>query len=328
MKQAHRWIVAMVLGAGCTAQTGEKVVTEPDVKEVPAGEVIVGGETVVVADAPDVRVEQPEVVEVLPEVAGPQCEAGEGCFLDGCDDNGQCQSGWCVEHMGDGVCTQVCQEECPQGWSCKQVGGDGPDVVWVCISNYANLCKPCADSGDCKSVGAAEDVCVAYENVGSFCGGSCATSEDCPWGFSCKEVEVGGAVSSQCVADAGICPCVDRSIELALSTPCSLDNEWGTCEGERTCTQDGLSDCTAATPAPEECNGLDDDCDGEADEPDLVDGNYVNLCDDVNDCTDDKCLGEEGCGNDNLDAGPCEDGDPCTVADHCVAGTCIGVPVV
>ena len=253
-----------------------------------------------------------------------QCDPGEGCFLDKCKENGSCQSGWCVEHMGDGVCTQVCQEECPQGWSCKQVGGDGPDVVWVCISNYANLCKPCADGGDCKSVGAAEDMCVSYGTEGSFCGGACEENEDCPWGFSCQE---GEGESKQCMADAGVCPCADKSVTLSLSSPCLVENEWGTCQGERTCTADGLTDCDASMPAEETCNGADDDCDEEADEPALVEGDYVNLCDDGNDCTDDKCTGEEGCVNGVLDSGPCEDGDPCTVADHCVDGTCVGDPV-
>ena len=254
-----------------------------------------------------------------------QCDPGEGCFLDKCNDNSQCQSGWCVEHMGDGVCTQVCQEECPQGWSCKQVGSDGPDVVWVCISNHANLCKPCADSGDCKSVGAAEDACVSYGDEGSFCGGACEADDNCPWGFSC--LDGGDGLSKQCTADAGVCPCAKKSIELALSTPCADENDWGICEGERICSTDGLTECDAATPAEETCNGVDDDCDGEADEPALVDGDYVNLCNDYNDCTEDKCSGEEGCTNEILESGPCEDDDPCTVADHCVDGTCIGDPV-
>ena len=263
-------------------------------------------------------------VELAEDVSLLQCDPGEGCFLDKCSENSQCQSGWCVEHMGDGVCTQVCQEECPQGWGCKQVGSDGPDVTWVCISNYANLCKPCGDSGDCKSVGAAEDMCVSYGSEGSFCGGDCEKSDDCPWGFSCHEDDNG---KSNCVADAGVCPCATKSVDLALSTPCSSDNEWGACDGERTCTIDGLTVCTATTPAQEICNGLDDDCDGETDEPDLVEGDYVNLCDDENYCTEDKCTGVEGCVNDILDGDPCEDGDPCTVADHCVEGTCVGDPV-
>jgi len=39
------------------------------------------------------------------ESFSPGCIPGEGCFLDPCTDNAQCQSGWCVDHMGAGVCT-------------------------------------------------------------------------------------------------------------------------------------------------------------------------------------------------------------------------------
>jgi hypothetical protein len=74
----------------------------------------------------------------------PECEAGEGCFLDKCTENSQCQSGWCVEHMGEGVCSQSCQDECPAGWSCQHVAGSDPDVVYICVPNYVNLCRPCS----------------------------------------------------------------------------------------------------------------------------------------------------------------------------------------
>ena len=49
--------------------------------------------------------------------------------------------------------------------------------------------------------------------------------------------------------------------------------EAGVCGGKRVCTDEGLSDCDAPTPAPEICNGLDDD----------------------NPCTADTCLAAAGC---------------------------------
>ena len=55
--------------------------------------------------------------------------------------------------------------------------------------------------------------------------------------------------------------------------------------------EDGLTDCDASVPAEESCNGLDDDCDEETDEPPLVEGEYGNLCNDDNACTEDKCKG-------------------------------------
>ncbi len=121
-------------------------------------------------------------LDLGPDVPTPECAPGEGCFLDPCEENSQCLSGWCVEHLGDGVCTQLCQEECPPGWSCQQVG-TGPDVSYICVSRVANLCRPCATGADCKSPGGAEDVCVDYGEEGSFCGGACLSDEECPFDF-------------------------------------------------------------------------------------------------------------------------------------------------
>jgi hypothetical protein len=263
-----------------------------------------------------------------PDTAAAGCEAGAGCFLDKCDSNEDCQFGWCVLHLGEAVCSQTCQEECPPGWSCQQVAGTVPDVVYICVSDFTNLCRPCKDGNDCKSEVGAEDVCVDYGAQGSFCGGTCASGDDCPWGFSCLTTNtVDGIETTQCVADAGVCPCTTQSVSLSLWTPCHRENEWGQCAGMRVCEEGGLTECDAPVPAQEVCNGLDDDCDDEADEPELVDGNYVNACDDGNPCTQDLCKGEEGCVNTVLDGGECADGDPCTVADHCEEGACVGKPV-
>ncbi len=269
-----------------------------------------------------------EDVDVAADPPLPMCEPGDGCILDHCEENGDCQSGWCVQHLGDGVCSQICQEECPPGMSCQQVAGTAPDLVFICVSDFANLCRPCAANADCTSVGGAADACISYGDEGSFCGGGCGEDGDCPWGFSCLEVEsVDGVPLVQCVADAGTCPCTGSSIARGLSTPCRVTNAFGICEGMRSCTPDGLSECSASVPAKEDCNGSDDDCDGEVDEPDLVEGAYVLLCDDSNPCTEDSCSGKEGCVNEVLDGTSCDDLDPCTVADHCVAGSCEGEAV-
>jgi formylglycine-generating enzyme required for sulfatase activity len=275
---------------------------------------------------------------VLPENKNPdiptedalarQCDPGEGCLLDECSENGDCLSGWCVEHMGEQVCTQACQEECPAGWTCTQVGEGGPDVVFICVSNYPNLCRPCLEPEHCSGMTGTEDACVAYGDEGSFCGGKCGEGGECPWGFECQTVStVDGIELAQCVSLTGECPCTDTSVELGLFTACQVTNEFGTCEGKRICKEDGLSKCNAMVPAAEKCNGIDDNCDSDIDEPLLVEGDFINLCDDENDCTDDKCAGEDGCVNEVLESGPCEDGDPCTVADHCVDGSCLGDPV-
>lgn len=326
-------VAAVALLISCSSTSG--VVEVPDA--APDGSLVdVSGEVSSSGDGgPGVELSGAEVLwdfrgpnEVLEEDALVECEGDGGCFLDPCEENGDCQSGWCVEHMGEGVCSQICQEDCPPGWLCKQVGASDPDLVFVCVSGTANLCKPCGEGADCKTVGGVEDVCVRYGEEGSFCGGMCASAEDCPWGFSCVDAQtVDGVAVKQCVSDAGVCPCTGKSAALGLWTPCESENEFGACAGKRVCFEDGLSDCDAALPQAEECNGVDDDCDGEIDEPTLLEGEYVGLCDDFNECTEDSCGGESGCQHESLGGGECKDGDVCTVGDHCVAGVCTGSPV-
>jgi hypothetical protein len=307
--------------------------------DVPVDRSDVATETAIGDTAPDPGISdvpadliQQETDGVLPDFgtdAGLACQPGEGCFGDKCEDGKQCDSGWCADHLGEGVCTMACQEECPAGWECKQVSGLGPDVVFLCVSKHANLCRPCAVGADCKSLAGVEDVCVDYGTAGSFCGGVCAVDDDCPWGFSCVDGKtVEGVDTRQCVADSGVCPCTAKSVALALSTPCEVTNEAGTCTGKRLCMAEGLTECDAAVPAEETCNGVDDDCDGDVDEPAEVDGDLVNLCDDGNECSKDMCKGAEGCSYEMLGEGECKDGDACTVGDHCEAGVCVGNPVL
>ena len=286
-------------------------------------------ETTGISDQSSEKLQQFELMETRVPEAFVECEPGQGCFHDPCQTNGDCQSGWCVEHMGEGVCTVACSEECPAGWTCQQLAESKPDVVYICVSHHSNLCKPCASSAECKSVGGAEDVCVAYAGEGSFCGGQCEASQDCPWGFLCLDATtVDGIMTTQCVAEAGVCPCTGKSVALGLWSPCANENEHGTCHGMRVCLDTGLSDCDAEVPQPETCNGLDDNCDDDVDEAQFVEGEYVNLCEDGNDCTKDSCKGQDGCQHEDLTDVECVDGDSCTVGDHCADGVCVGSPVV
>jgi len=280
----------------------------PDVKDV-------GGK----ADSgPEAVTGETGTVDVADE-AFTECEPGSGCFIEPCSEAGDCQSGLCVDHMGDLVCSKYCVEECAPGWLCREVAGRGPDLVFACVSTTSTLCRPCVADADCAGSHGEEGVCVTYEGEGSFCGAACAGDEGCPGGFACADVlTVGRKQAKQCVHASGVCPCSGKSTALALSTDCSVTNEWGTCKGERTCTQYGLSECTAETPGLDECNAKDDDCDGTTDE---------ETCEDGNDCTKDSCQGAQGCKHEALDKSNCDDQDPCTVTDHCEAGTCVGAPV-
>ena len=326
--------VSLILLLAACSTSGSSVVTKDDAFTADVTVEVAPGET---QSLPDLELVEPgvDILDLVftdtTEIDSPPllCDPGEGCFLDKCSENSDCQSGWCAQHMGEGVCSVACQEECPSGWNCKQVTATGPDVAYICVSDHATLCRPCADGGDCGGLAGGEFACMQYGDEGSFCGGPCVVDDDCPWGFSClTAVTVDGISLKQCVADAGTCPCTDSSVALGLWTPCSNPGEAGTCTGKRVCGESGLSECDAQAPIAEACNGLDDDCDGLADEPEQVGGDFVNLCDDGNECTVDTCLGEAGCGYEELSQGECKDGDPCTAGDHCEAGLCVGLPIV
>ena len=282
------------------------------------------------APEPMVEVIFPEVViekEVLFEVAAdgrwdafdPGCAPGDGCFGDLCEDNSECLSGWCVEHMGEGVCSQPCQEECPEGWSCHEVAGTFPDIVFICVSNFANLCKPCGDDSGCMSPVGNQDKCLPYGADGSFCGGYCDWKTICPAGFECIDVALpDGQIKSQCMSHEGSCPCTQKSIKLGLSTKCHSNNEFGQCPGDRFCGPDGLTPCDAEAAVAEACNGLDDDCDEEVDEdlgeaacgigecehsvPACVDGAAAE-CDPLAGAADEICNGKDDNCDDFVDEG-------------------------
>jgi len=255
--------------------------------------------------------------DLLGDALIPPCDPGEGCFGDPCGEGKDCLSGWCVDHLGDGVCTQTCEEECPAGWTCQQVAGTAPDLIFVCVSDFANLCKPCEKGADCVDSAGTQDVCVDYGVEGNFCGGACGDEKPCPAGYVCEDVEtVDGVPTTQCVLEGGgVCACSDKAIDLAMWTPCEETNVHGTCVGIRACVEGGLSDCDAQIPAAESCNGEDDDCDGVVDE---------EICDDDNPCTDDQCIPGVGCEHLALDGIPCAGEDPCAGEWICDDGACVG----
>jgi hypothetical protein len=138
----------------------------------------------------------------------------------------------------------------------------------------------------------------------------------------------------------------------------------GSCDSSEiceTCPED-CGSCTpcdqGATASSETCNGIDDDCDGDVDNG--------AACDDGVTCTEDYCDGASGCASEPADGScliggacyvdgdtnpandcevcdpgvtkdswaskllsfDCEDGDPCTENEKCVAGFCIlGEPI-
>ena len=190
---------------------------------------------------------------------------GVGGFLCPCEESTDCQSGLCVDGPEGGICTEPCVDQCPDGFQCKLLSGSGPDVIYLCIPSFVTLCRPCNEHTDCQGLGELENRCVPSTPLeGSFCGSSCVDDSQCPDDYSCASFA--DDEPSQCSPNSGVCDCSPLSSSLVASTDCALENDFGTCLGERVCGDEGLSDCSALTPLEEVCDGEDNNCDGVVDE--------------------------------------------------------------
>ncbi len=201
----------------------------------------------------------------IPDGAGP----GIGETGWSCEEGADCNSGFCILTSDGKQCTQTCEEECPLGWLCLQYTPSLPDQVFLCAPAFLGLCRPCRSNAECMFNGVdAGERCLSYGAAGGFCGGACGEGKPaCPPGYLCEEgVDLSGASAQQCHVEGGPCECAQLAIDQAASTDCRIENEWGSCWGERACVAEGLTECSAPVPAEESCNGADDDCDGEVDE--------------------------------------------------------------
>ncbi len=216
---------------------------------------------------------------VVPGEAGWPCDAAEDCL-----------EPWCIDTPDGKKCTQTCTEECPLGWECMEYPPAKPDLIFLCLPPSTSLCRPCTKNGDCL-VGGVDfgDVCVDYGAAGSYCGKPCLESSECPAGYQCEEVtDVLGKPNSQCKREGNECGCVADWIDEGAYTECFEANAAGVCYGTRKCSPSGLTACDAQVPMVEECNGMDDDCDGSIDEEVLPDVCMVKN-------ENGKCFGEEVC---------------------------------
>ena len=102
-------------------------------------------ELVDIVEFHEVKFEATADVEVLELV-----EVIEGAFGWPCANGSECLSGFCIEHLGSKVCTQTCNNDCPEGWQCIEVN-TGEQVASICVSTFSFLCRPCLDSAECAT---------------------------------------------------------------------------------------------------------------------------------------------------------------------------------
>ena len=229
-------------------------------------------------DIPDLASEEGLLVE-LPEDTAPEivdvAEVEEivdpMAYVIPCESQVDCnQKGLCLENITGGkLCYPWCDsdEDCPALYTCV-FPTEYEDKACFPIQPQS-LCMPCDTDEDCiPEAFPAQATCVNYGGGGKFCGTECTPDTDipCPVGYVCKVLS--GAEDDpvyRCMPKPGnVCQC--EPFMDGLSTTCFKENFWGQCDGTKTCTDGVMGACTAPSPVPEECNGVDDDCDGVVDE--------------------------------------------------------------
>ena len=279
---------------------------------------------------------------------GDPCTVTDGCFggaclgsgaLD-CDDGNACTDEDCVPMTGCAVApnSAPCQDAnpCSLGDTC---------VEGICVSGSVLL--PCDDHNGCTN-----DACVAGQGCEYTANqGPCDDGDPCSIGDVCADGGCQGGSGTLVTSCEDGNPCTDADCDAALGC-IHLANE-ASCEDGNACTLDDV--CVSAVCAPgtdllacDDGNGCTDDvCDpGEGcvflaniqpcDDSDACttfdtcnekscQGGPPPNCDDADVCTDDACDSAAGCIQ-VWNTSPCADGQPCTLADTCSNGACVGQP--
>jgi hypothetical protein len=178
-----------------------------------------------------------------------------------CNQNLDCDSGFCVEGPEGYFCTRSCVQDCPEGFLCRSFTALG-DIIFLCMPDFVKVCSPCSRDAQCPG-----GRCINYDGSRQ-CAGPCDEGGTCKdERLSCQQIELAEGENEEfCLPRSGSCSCLDEEQEGDVRT-CSVTNDDGTCYGVETCDPEaGWEGCTATQPLPEDCNGLDDNCNGQVDE--------------------------------------------------------------
>ncbi|MBL8787281.1 MAG: hypothetical protein JNJ59_20415, partial [Deltaproteobacteria bacterium] len=160
------------------------------------------------------------------------------------------QRSFCARDCGAG---NIYGGDCPSGFTCTELPVDDQTIAQCLPDNGA--CD-CSDSNDGQvrpcSIQNGAGVCFGVARCVAATGWTGCTART-----PVREICNGQDDDCDGITDDGL-----------GGASCAHDNAFGSCPGTQTC--DGASGalvCVGPDAAPETCNGQDDDCDGETDEP-------------------------------------------------------------
>ena len=190
----------------------------------------------------------------------------------------------CIDYAGVGkFCGAICGKDtpCPVGYTCQDVPVEG---------KLSKQCIPVADTGapkECACSKAAMELGKGTTCYNTNANGTCYGKRQCtaqglsPCTAMKPSIETCNGKDDNC----------DNQIDnISLPEPCEVKNAHGTCVGVLHCDPaKGAGTCDAKTPEPELCDGLDNNCDGVADDA-SQDGDKDGLADCVDDDDDNDTI--------------------------------------
>ena len=204
------------------------------------------------------------------------CASLQGVFSDYCVSLGAVEGSYCgIACFG--------QTDCPDGYQCAEAFQDEQGApVFQCVPVAGQCtCSPHATQQ------AAETTCLSLSVAGQ-----CPGKRQCDVGglTKCDAPEPGEEFCNGKDDD-----CDGKTDEDLTGTACEIKNAFGSCKGKTFCDNGDLN-CQGDPPKVEDCNGVDDNCDGKIDE-----GSLDSDKDGTADCVD----------NDDDDDGFQDDVDNC-----------------